>query len=61
MIELSDLLEAKERTTNEANQILFRLSDDERFRNLVNILNTASEEELDKIEDYTKLVIGANQ
>lgn len=61
MIELSDLLEVKQETTNEANQVLFRMSDDERFRNLVNILNTASNEELDKIEDYAKLVIGANQ
>ena len=36
MIELSDLLEEKEpQQNNAANQIIFRINDDERFRNIV--------------------------
>lgn len=62
MIELSDLLEEKEpQQTNAASQIVFRINDDERFRNLVIQLDKASDNDLTKIEDYINLVIGANQ
>ena len=62
MIELSDLLEEKEPQQNNAvNQIIFRINDDERFRNIVIQLDKASNNDLTKIEDYINLVIGANQ
>lgn len=62
MIELSDLLEQKEHDLSDsANHILFRINDDERFRNLVIQIDKASETDLSKIEDYVNLVIGANQ
>ena len=62
MIELSDLLESKDHSddTDAASQIIFRLNDDERFRSIVTDIYNASDKELDKIEDYINLVIGAN-
>ena len=62
MIELSDLLETKDHSddTDAASQIIFRLNDDERFRSIVTDIYNASGKELDKIEDYINLVIGAN-
>ena len=62
MIELSDLLEQKEHDLSDsANHILFRINDDERFRDLVTKIDKASDTDLSKIEDYVNLVLGANQ
>ena len=55
-------MEEKEpQQNNAANQIIFRINDDERFRNIVIQLDKASNNDLTKIEDYINLVIGANQ
>lgn len=62
MIELSDLLEQKEHDLSDsANHILFRINDDERFRDLVTKIDKASDTDLSKIEDYVNFVLGANQ
>lgn len=56
MIELSDLLEVKERTDDNMNDIIFKLKDDSAFFEIVSNMNHCTPEELSKIADYIHLV-----
>ncbi|UWO83161.1 helix-turn-helix domain-containing protein [Hungatella hathewayi] len=57
MIELSDLLEEKKPTNDTLNDIMFRLTDDENFRQAVEIIYNSNEEVFAKIFDYEKLLM----
>lgn len=56
MIEISDLIEVKERFADEQNDIIYRIRDDSHFFEIVKKLNVCSLESLLKIEDYIDLI-----
>lgn len=56
MIELSDLLEDKKPTDDKTDDIIFRLRDDEIFREAVEILFDSTAEKFEKILDYERLL-----
>lgn len=56
MIELSDLLEDKDPTNDKINDILFRIKDDDEFREAITILFDSTKENFDKILDYERLL-----
>lgn len=56
MIELSDLLEDKEPSDDRFNDIVFRLKDDDVFREAVTILYKSKKKNFEKILDYERLL-----
>lgn len=56
MIELSDLLEDKEPTNDKMNDIIFRIKDDDEFREAITILFDSNKENFNKILDYERLL-----
>lgn len=56
MIELSDLLEDKEPTNDKINDIIFRIKDDDEFREAITILFDSNKENFNKILDYERLL-----
>lgn len=56
MIELSDLLENKEPSNDKMNDILFRINDDDEFREAIIILFDSTKENFNKILDYERLL-----
>lgn len=56
MIEISDLIETKERFDDMQNDIIYRIKDDAHFMEIVKKLYNCKQEELIKIEDYINLI-----
>lgn len=57
MIEIGDLLYAKEHENNDVvNDLLFRIKDDENFKNLLITINSFDDEKYNKIVDYVNLL-----
>lgn len=57
MIEIGDLLYAKEHENNDViNDLLFRIKDDENFKNLLITINFFDDEKYNKIVDYVNLL-----
>lgn len=57
MIEIGDLLYAKEHENNDVvNDLLFRIKDDEDFKNLLITINSFDNEKYYKIVDYINLL-----
>jgi transcriptional regulator with XRE-family HTH domain len=56
MIEVTDLITIKERVDDITNDIQFRFRDDDKFKNIVIEINSYSEDDLDKLQDYMELL-----
>ncbi|MBS4931773.1 MAG: helix-turn-helix transcriptional regulator [Clostridiales bacterium] len=57
MIEIGDLLYAREHEENDIlNDLLFRIKDDEKFKNLLLTINSFDSEKYEKIVDYVTLL-----
>lgn len=56
MVELSDLLEEKIPVNSKDNDILFRLKDDSKFKEAVELLFDSNKEDFEKILDYEQLL-----
>lgn len=56
MIEISDLLSIKNHETDEVNDLIFRIRDDEKFRNIVSDISKFDDINLVKLADYIELL-----
>lgn len=56
MIELSDLLQEKERTNNIMDSIIYRIKDDVQFSSLIQSIAELDKKSYDKVVDYVELL-----